>query len=286
MKELVIISGKGGTGKTTITAALASLIENKVMADCDVDAADLHLIFKPTIERKIDFFGGKIASIRGKDCISCGKCIEVCQFNAISDDFTVDPISCEGCGVCVWFCPVDAIDFKEHLNGHLYVSDTRFGPFVHAKLGIAEENSGKLVTLVRKQAKEIAEKRNAQYIVIDGSPGVGCPVISSIAGSNAVLIVTEPTKSGVHDLQRVAQLSRGHFNILTFVCVNKYDLNEEITDNIEDYCLNNNLAFAGKIPYDVTITRAMVAGVNIFEYRSPVIEEAIRAMWSTIHRFL
>ena len=284
MTELVIISGKGGTGKTTITAALASLVPNQVMADCDVDAADLHLILKPNIEQKIEFYGGKLADIREQDCTACGRCLEVCHFDAISDDFIIDPIACEGCGVCVWFCPVKAIDFEDHLNGCMYISGTRFGPFVHAKLGIAEENSGKLVTLVRKKAKEIAEITNADFIIIDGSPGIGCPVISSIAGANKVLIVTEPTMAGFHDLKRVAQLSRDHFNIDTFVCVNKYDLNSEITNDIQEYCGENELIFAGKIPYDISITTAMVAGVNIFEYSSPVVEEAIRSMWSTIQR--
>jgi len=286
MKELVVISGKGGTGKTTITAALASLINDKVMADCDVDAADLHLIFDPDIKKQTDFYGGKLATIRSEDCISCGKCLEVCQFDAVSEDFIIDPIACEGCGVCAWFCPAEAIDFKEHQNGYMYESETRFGPFVHAKLGIAEENSGKLVTLVRKKAKEIAQKNNFEYTIIDGSPGVGCPVISSIAGSNAVLIVTEPTKSGIHDLERVSQLSRTYFGIPTFVCVNKFDINIDMTKKIKDYCEENDLIFAGKIPYDTSITKAMVQGKNIFEYSSPVVEETIRSMWTIIQESL
>jgi MinD superfamily P-loop ATPase len=282
MKEIVIISGKGGTGKTTITAAFASLVENKVMADCDVDAADLHLILNPDIKHQEDFYSGKTAFIRENDCTQCGKCVEVCQFDAISPDFVVDPVACEGCGVCVYFCPVDAIDFNENLSGRWYISNTRFGPMVHARLGIAEENSGKLVTLVRRQAKLLAEQENLDYIIVDGAPGIGCPVISSITGASAVLVVTEPTLSGRHDLERVVSLAAGHFQIPTFVCVNKYDLNEEITDQIEKLCLERNIGFVGKIPYDTIVTDAMVQAKTIIEFSDGVIAEEIKNMWAKI----
>jgi MinD superfamily P-loop ATPase len=282
MKEIVIISGKGGTGKTTITAAFASLVENKVMADCDVDAADLHLILNPDIKHQEDFYSGKTAFIRENDCTQCGKCVEVCQFDAISPDFVVDPVACEGCGVCVYFCPVDAIDFNENLSGRWYISNTRFGPMVHARLGIAEENSGKLVTLVRRQAKLLAEQENLDYIIVDGAPGIGCPVISSITGASAVLVVTEPTLSGRHDLERVVSLAAGHFQIPTFVCVNKYDLNEEITDQIEKLCLERNIGFVGKIPYDTIVTDAMVQAKTIIEFSDGVIAEEIKKMWAKI----
>ena len=282
MKEIVIISGKGGTGKTTVTAAFASLANNKVMADCDVDAADLHLILAPQIKQQEDFRSGKTAYIRQQDCTECGKCIEVCQFDAISPDYVVDPPSCEGCGVCVWFCPVKAIDFNENLSGQWFISGTRFGPMVHAKLGIAEENSGKLVTLVRRQAKLLAEKENLDYIIVDGAPGVGCPVISSITGANAVLVVTEPTLSGIHDMERVVELSAGHFNIETYICVNKYDLNLEITAKIENFCKNNKILFAGRIPYDEVVTKAMVNGKNLIEYSDGPVAEAVRAIWQNI----
>ena len=282
MKEIVIISGKGGTGKTTITAAFAALAKNKVMADCDVDAADLHLILSPDIQHEEDFYSGKTAFIRENDCTECGKCAEVCQFAAISPDFVVDPIACEGCGVCVYFCPVDAIDFNENLSGRWFISKTRFGPMVHAKLGIAEENSGKLVSLVRRQAKLLAEKEHLDYIIVDGAPGIGCPVISSITGANAVLVVTEPTLSGRHDLERVVSLAAGHFQIPTFVCVNKFDLNEEITDEIEKYCEKMNIGFVGKIPYDTIVTDAMVQAKTIIEFSDGVISKEINRMWEKI----
>ncbi len=283
MKEIVIISGKGGTGKTTITAAFASLAKNKVMADCDVDAADLHLILSPEIHHEEDFYSGKTAFIRENDCTECGKCVEVCQFAAISPDFVVDPIACEGCGVCVWFCPVNAIDFNDNLSGRWFISNTRFGPMVHAKLGIAEENSGKLVSLVRRQAKLLAEKQNANYIIVDGAPGIGCPVISSITGANAVLVVTEPTLSGRHDLERVVSLAADHFQIPTFVCVNKFDLNVEMTAQIEAYCQKNNIGFVGKIPYDTIVTEAMVQAKTIIEFSDGVIAREINRMWEKIH---
>jgi len=286
MKEIVIISGKGGTGKTTITAAFAALAKNKVMADCDVDAADLHLILSPAIQHEEDFYSGKTAFIRENDCTGCAKCVEVCQFAAISPDFVVDPVACEGCGVCVYFCAVDAIDFNDNLSGRWFISNTRFGPMVHARLGVAEENSGKLVTLVRRQAKLLAEKQNADYIIVDGAPGIGCPVISSITGANAVLVVTEPTLSGRHDLERVVSLAAGHFQIPTFVCVNKFDLNEEITDEIEKYCEKMNIGFVGKIPYDTIVTDAMVQAKTIIEFSDGVISKEINKMWEKINRLI
>jgi MinD superfamily P-loop ATPase len=286
MKEIVIISGKGGTGKTTMTAAFAALAKNKVMADCDVDAADLHLILNPEIQHEEDFYSGKTAFIRENDCTQCGKCVEVCQFDAISPDFVVDPIACEGCGVCVWFCPVNAIDFNDNLSGRWFISNTRFGPMVHAKLGIAEENSGKLVSLVRRQAKLLAEQENLDYIIVDGAPGIGCPVISSITGANAVLVVTEPTLSGRHDLERVVSLAADHFQIPTFVCVNKFDLNEELTDQIEQYCQENNIGFVGKIPYDTMVTEAMVQRKTIIEFSDGQIAREIIRIWEKMNHLI
>jgi len=286
MKEIVIISGKGGTGKTTITAAFAALAKNKVMADCDVDAADLHLILNPEIQHEEDFYSGKTAFIRENDCTDCGKCLEVCQFDAISPDFVIDPIACKGCGVCVWFCPVNAIDFNDNLSGRWFISNTRFGPMVHAKLGIAEENSGKLVSLVRRQAKLLAEQENLDYIIVDGAPGIGCPVISSITGANAVLVVTEPTLSGRHDLERVVSLAADHFQIPTFVCVNKFDLNEELTDQIEQYCQEMNIGFVGKIPYDTMVTEAMVQRKTIIEFSDGQIAREIIRIWEKINHLI
>ena len=281
MKELAIISGKGGTGKTSVTASFAALAESKVMADCDVDAADLHLILEPEIQHREEFYGGKTASIRKEVCTQCGRCIEVCRFAAISDDFVVDPISCEGCGVCVYFCPEDAVDFKENLCGEWFVSKTRFGPLVHARLGVAEENSGKLVTVVRRNAKLIAEKEGKDLIIVDGAPGIGCPVISSITGADGVLVVTEPTLSGVHDLERVVRLA-AHFNIKTLVCVNKFDLNREISHSIEEYCGRNGLRFVGRIPYDTVVTKAMIHRRSIVEYSDGAVAQSVRTMWENV----
>lgn len=291
LKELVIISGKGGTGKTSITAGFASLAKNAVFADCDVDAADLHLIMSPKIKEESDFSGGKQASIVTGKCVSCGKCAQMCRFGAIKMDgeangivqktYKVDPISCEGCKVCVEFCPVNAIEFKDAVNGKWFISDTRFGTMVHAKLGIAEENSGKLVTLIRKKARQMAERESRDLIISDGSPGIGCPVIASITGADVVLIVTEPTLSGIHDLERVAQLTSS-FGIKTFVCINKADINPEMTEKIENDAKEKGLEVAGKIPYDKNFTKSQIEKKTIIEYTDSEVTEKIKNMWRQI----
>jgi len=285
MKELTIISGKGGTGKTSVVASFAAIAENIVLADADVDAADLHLILAPEIKHEEDFKGGRTAQIDLETCTECGECLERCQFNAISPDFVVNRIDCEGCGVCVHFCPVEAIDFPQNICGKWYISDTRFGPMVHARLGIAEENSGLLVSLVRNQARVLAEDRGLDTIVVDGPPGIGCPVIASITGTSAVLIVTEPTLSGLHDLERVGGLA-AHFKIPTLACVNKFDLNEEISDRIADYCARNHIELVGRIPYDTAVTYAMVAGKSIVEFSDGKVSDAIKEIWRKVEGFL
>lgn len=285
MRELTIISGKGGTGKTSVVASFAALAENKVLADADVDAADLHLILAPEIKHEEDFRGGRTARIDPDKCIECGQCLDYCRFNAIGSNFVVNKIDCEGCGVCVHFCPVEAIDFPQNICGKWYISETRFGPMVHAKLGIAEENSGLLVSLVRNQAKVLAEERGLDTIIVDGPPGIGCPVIASITGTSAVLIVTEPTLSGLHDLERAGGLA-DHFKIPTFACVNKFDLNEDMSNHIAAYCANNQIELLGRIPYDTAVTHAMVAGKSIVEFADGEVSHAIKGIWNTVEHHL
>ena len=291
MKELVVISGKGGTGKTSIVASFAGLAKNAVFADCDVDAADLHLILEPEIKQNSDFSGGKRAKIIAEKCIGCGKCRDLCKFDAIhlngqgndlvDKTFTVDPISCEGCKVCVEFCPVDAIEFDDCVNGQWFVSNTRFGTMVHAKLGIAEENSGKLVTLIRREAKKIATEEKKDLIIADGSPGIGCPVIASITGADLVLIITEPTLSGKHDFERVAELTAS-FGIPTLVCVNKSDLNREMTAEIAREADGRGIKLAGKIRYDKAFTKAQIMKATVVEYTGGWVTEDIKALWRKV----
>ncbi len=284
MKELVVISGKGGTGKTSIVSSFASIAKNAVLADCDVDAADLHLVLGPTVREEHEFQGGKEAVIHDGVCTRCGMCEARCRFEAIQFDgraFKIDLLKCEGCGVCAWICPPGAVEMRDKIAGSYFISDTRFGPLVHARLGIGEDNSGKLVTRVRDTAKRVAGEKNIPLIIIDGSPGIGCPVISSITGASAVLIVTEPTVSGLHDLKRVAELIE-HFRIRGFVCVNKYDLNDDMTGQIESFSADYNLTVVGKIPYDPDVTRAQIEEMSITEYSDGAASREIRAMWKRI----
>jgi len=282
MKELVVISGKGGTGKTSIMAAFASLAKNKVLCDADVDAADLHLLTDPEIKKLYDFQGGGIAVIDPDKCTQCGLCRELCRWEAISEQFEVDSIECEGCGVCVDFCPEQAIEFPLSTCGQWFISGTRFGPMVHARLGIAEENSGKLVTLIRQEAKKLAEKNKLDLIITDGPPGVGCPVIASIGGATALLIVTEPTVSGLHDMERVAQLA-DHFKVPAMVCVNKFDLNTDQTQAIEKLAKEKNMTVLERIPFDPIFTKSMVQGKTIFEYNTEsTVGQAVKQLWRKI----
>jgi len=264
MREVVVLSGKGGTGKTSIVGAFASLAKDKILSDCDVDAADLHLLLDPSPVEEHEFWSGQVAVIDGSKCTECGECVSVCRFNAI-DDFMVDPIACEGCGFCSHVCPTGAISMRENMAGHWYVSNTRFGPLVHAKLGIAQENSGKLVHLVRQKAKETAEKAGVALTINDGPPGIGCAVISALSGANLACIVTEPSVSGIHDMERVLSVCR-HFSIPTLVCVNKYDVNEEGTRQIEQYCSEQGIPVVARIPFDTKVTEAQVQGVPIVDY--------------------
>lgn len=282
MKELVIISGKGGTGKTSLTAAFASLAKDMVLCDADVDAADLHLLMAPEIKERHDFQGGHEAVINRDKCTECGLCRELCNWNAINKEFSISPIDCEGCGVCVYFCPEKAIDFPLKTCGEWYISDTRFGSMVHARLGIAEENSGRLVALVRQETKKLAEKKGIELLLTDGPPGIGCPVIASLGGASAVLIVVEPTLSGKHDMMRVAELA-AHFKIPAMICVNKFDLNVNETKLIEDLAREKSIEALGRIPFDPVFTKAMVQGKTIFEY-DPRSEACggVRKIWGSL----
>jgi len=290
-KELVVISGKGGTGKTSIVASFAALADKAVLADCDVDAADLHLVLDPKTVRRESFSGGKRARIISDQCTGCGKCLEVCRFDAVGADgrdndpegrtYRIDPIACEGCGVCAWFCPQSAIEFTDAVNGEWFVAETRHGPMVHARLGIAEENSGKLVTTVRQEAGKLARQRGLDLVLIDGSPGIGCPVIASITGADMVLIVTEPTLSGLHDLKRVADVAK-HFGIPALVCVNKWDLNPDTATEIERQARQHGLPVAGRVRYDRAVTHAQIRKQAVVEYQQNGCAQDIRDLWRDV----
>jgi len=290
MKQLVIISGKGGTGKTSLVASFAALARSKVLADCDVDAADLHLILSPSVRTEEVFHGNRKLVVNQEKCVQCGKCLPLCRFDAIRqtsgedgeiERIDIDPISCEACGVCAYFCPAEAMEYTPNESGRWFISDTRHGPMVHARLGVAEENSGKLVTIVRAQARRDAEEKRLDLVVVDGPPGIGCPVIASITGTDLVLIVTEPTMSARQDLERAAALAT-HFGIQTVVCVNKCDLNPEITAEIREWCSQNGSAIVGQIPYDRLFTKAQMREQSIVEYgRSPT-ARAVEETWTKL----
>lgn len=289
MNELVVISGKGGTGKTSLLASFAVLAGNAVLADCDVDAADLHLVLPPTIRERHEFWSGHEAVINEDDCIACGICVEPCRFDAVSKvtteagkcSYRIDPTACEGCGVCVHVCPVDAIAFPERLCGHWMVSDTRAGPMVHARLGVAAENSGKLVSTVRQAARRLAQEERRDLVLVDGPPGIGCPVIASIGGASCVLIVTEPTVSGVHDLARVLDLAR-HFGVESHVCVNKWDLNPGRTAEIEELARQAGASVAGRVRYDPAVTAAQISVLAVVETDAPSAND-IRKVWIALN---
>jgi MinD superfamily P-loop ATPase len=293
MKELVVISGKGGTGKTSLVASFAVLARNQVLADCDVDAADLHLILAPKIQRTEAFRSGHQAVIRQPDCIQCGACLAHCRFKAVKMDgpgagkatFTIDPTACEGCGVCVRFCPAKAIDFPERLCGEWYVSETRCGPMVHARLGIAAENSGKLVSLVRREARSLAERERGDLLLVDGPPGLGCPVIASLTGASLALVVTEPTCSGEHDFSRLAQLVN-HFKLPAALCVNKADINPEQAGQIETRAREYGWTVLNRIRYDPAVTRAQVQGHAVVEEASSPAAADIRSIWGSLRSLI
>jgi MinD superfamily P-loop ATPase len=284
MKEVVVLSGKGGTGKTSIAGCFAALAGNKVLADCDVDAADLHLLLHPIDRQKEEFWSGQVARIDRSACTECGLCQEQCRFDAIHD-FKVNYYSCEGCGFCARICPTDAISMQDNLAGHWFISDTRYGPLVRARLGIAQENSGKLVALVRQKARKIAEEKGHTTIITDGPPGIGCPVISSLSGADLALLVTEPTVSGLHDLERVIEVCR-HFKVPATVCINKYDINEEKSAQIERHCGDRGINVAGKVPFDTAVNHAVAHGVPLVEYDKGPAAGEIKQLWKKVASLL
>lgn len=281
LKEITILSGKGGTGKTTITASFAVLARNSVTADCDVDAPDLHMLLHPAVLKTQQFKGLKLAIIDPEKCIKCGLCQEACRFDAI-EDFQTDPILCEGCGTCVIICPEDAITMKERVSGEAFISKTKYGLMSHALLSPGGANSGKLVTLVRQNAREAAEKKQCGLILIDGPPGIGCPVIASVTGADLGVIVTEPTISGIHDMKRVLQLL-AHFNVQSLVCINKCDLNQQKAKEIHEFCNKKKIGIVGQIPFDPVVTKALVSQKTVVEH-SPRTEVSckIMEMWKNI----
>ena len=286
MKEIVIISGKGGTGKTSITASFAYLGgQDVIVADCDVDAADMHLLMQPDFANGEDFYSGEIAKIHTDNCTQCGKCAEVCCFDAISvleGMHTVDPLSCEGCGYCARICPTGTIENISMNVGKWYVSGIKTGSMmVHAKLGIGADNSGKLVAKVKNEAKHLAEETGKEYIIVDGSPGVGCPVVSSLSGASFVILVTEPSLSGLHDLKRVYELVK-KFKLKAGCIINKFDINRKVTGEIEAFLKEENILHIANLPYDETFTKAMTFGQTIVEYDTNALKQKIDDSWSKI----
>jgi MinD superfamily P-loop ATPase len=293
MKQILVISGKGGTGKTVLTAAFACCAQHKVMVDCDVDAADLHLLLHPHVQERHAFHGLPKATIDQETCTGCGECLPVCRYHAIAHvtsrktniednhnntSYVVNPISCEGCKTCMYVCPVDAIRMIDNTAGEWFISETKYGPLVHAKLGIAEENSGKLVSVVRQNSKRIAEEKSMDYIIIDGPPGIGCPVIASLSGVNTAVVVVEPTLSGIHDMARVVAVAK-HFNVRATCVINKFDININNTMAIEDWCTENHVRVLGRIPFDQSVIESIVQGVPLIEYTNNQVTEKIKEIW-------
>lgn len=280
-----MLSGKGGTGKTSLVASFTALTKNIVVTDCDVDAPDLHMLLNPKIIQTQEFKGSNLAVIDLNKCTNCNKCEELCRFNAIKN-LVIDPILCEGCGVCAYICPVKAIELKERTSGFAYISKTRYCPMSHAKLNPGEENSGKLVTLVKQNASQIAEKENYGLILNDGPPGIGCPVIASLGGVDLGVIVVEPSLSSIHDMERALALLN-HFKVDSHVCINKYDINLENTKRIINFCNSNGIEVAGKVPFDPLVTKAMVNSKPVVEYApKSMLSKDIKDLWNKILQHL
>jgi MinD superfamily P-loop ATPase len=285
VSEVAVISGKGGTGKTTIAAAFASMADRIVLADCDVDAPDLHILLHPEVNQETEFSGSKVAVIDEEACTLCGLCAEKCRFHAARPP-EIDPIACEGCGVCEFVCPEGAVKMVDRVSGHVYDSETRAGPMAHARLSAGEGNSGKLVTEVRKLAASLAERAGFSGVLIDGSPGVGCPVIATVTGIKLGVVVTEPTLSGIHDMERVLELL-SRFRVTPLVIINKHDLNTENTSKVERYCRSKGIEVLGKVPFDPVMTESMVARQTLPEFAPDhPITAQLRDMWGRVQSLL
>lgn len=276
-REIVIVSGKGGTGKTSVAAGFSDLAAYSVFCDCDVDAANLELVLDGEEKERHEFIASSKPKVDAEKCTGCGLCKEVCRFEAVEEPGLILETSCEGCGLCSKVCPSKAIQMSPVLSGYWYISETEKGPLIHARLEPGEENSGKLVTLVRQKAREIAQSSDRDIIVTDGPPGIGCPVIASLSGADVALVVTEPTLSGMHDLERVVEVCR-RFGVPVMVCINKHDIHEENSRLIEEKCSDTGLTVAGKIPYDDNVPKAMVRGLPVTRYACPA-SESIKALW-------
>jgi MinD superfamily P-loop ATPase len=285
MKELVVISGKGGTGKTTILASFAALAARSVLADCDVDAPDLHLLLHPEVEHQEEFRGGRLAVIDETRCIHCERCWEACRFDAITPDLHVEALDCEGCGACRIVCPVGAVELQERVAGDWFRGTTKYGPMLSARLRPAEENSGKLVALVRREARVWAEQMAIELLLTDGPPGIGCPVIASLGNADRALVVSEPTPSGVHDLERALGLCR-HFRVPALVCVNKCDLNPALDREIRAACAALQVTVTTSIPFDEAVPRAIAQGVPLVEFDDGPASQAVRAVWQQVRAIL
>ena len=285
VRRLVVMSGKGGTGKTTVVASLAALAREPVLADCDVDAPDLHLLLAPEVREERDYLGLKVASVDRELCTECGTCVDTCRFEAISGDIQVDPIGCEGCGACALVCPTEAIGMADRVTGEIYSSVTRFGPMAHARLRAGEEASGKLVMGVRGLADEMSGETGRVLQLIDGPPGIGCPAISAMSGADALLIVAEPTRSGRQGLERVVDLAH-HFDVPAMAVVNRSDLNPEEATVIEDWCRGRGVRVSARLPYDPSATEAMIAGRTVIEHGNGQLADGIRALWADVREML
>ena len=286
MKEIVVLSGKGGAGKTSVTASFAALgAKDLVLADCDVDAADMHLLTAPEVQVEEDFYSGQTAKVITEGCVHCFKCMDVCHFDAVqhmNGEFVIDPMECEGCGYCYHVCPTNTIQMYPRLSGKFYISKTRFGnTLVHARLGIAADNSGKLVTKVREAAKQIAVEQKLDYVLIDASPGIGCPVVASLTGAHYVVVVTEPTVSGLHDLSRVYELIK-KLKLRSGCIINKTNINENMSHKIRDFLNKNDIELLGEFPYDVKFTKAISLGKTIVEYDNGALKEKIISVWEKV----